>query len=438
MNTDTSNEDVFYVVIDDQLDLTTNQLEVVVESDTIEPQSNNAENLVSFHIETATTTTTATITDSHHINQNAITINDSTTISNDQYIHNEASIIQLQPANIGDKPTPRTYSKNNVVKSYAPTCGTTRIYQQTQAVTLSQASDQLNSNGAEIMQDSIGSNDELHDILQDKGSIVHTIPMTVTNQQAMDNAHSSNSNSFPVTSSDISEVRNIPHKKQKRKETLLTRPINEEDMELEFQVIEEPSHHIQEIEVKRKPRKEYRTKKKRLAMEKLSKEELDNASQEKEKDMDTDTDTEKGKGNEKKEEEEKMEMKKEIEIEKEVKAETEVEVEREREKEVKKEAEKNKEVKKEAEKHREKEKETQKQREKEKDKNKDKEKSIGLKKEHQQPQQSPQTERRTRLSNTCRVATGKMYKCNDCDFSTVRINNIILHMKESCPKLKKT
>lgn len=47
------------------------------------------------------------------------------------------------------------------------------------------------------------------------------------------------------------------------------------------------------------------------------------------------------------------------------------------------------------------------------------------------------TQRRTRLSNSCRVATGKMYKCNDCDFSTERINNIILHMKETCPKIKK-
>lgn len=49
----------------------------------------------------------------------------------------------------------------------------------------------------------------------------------------------------------------------------------------------------------------------------------------------------------------------------------------------------------------------------------------------------PTPERRTRLSNACRVATGKMYKCNDCDFSTERINNIILHMKETCPKIKK-
>lgn len=46
----------------------------------------------------------------------------------------------------------------------------------------------------------------------------------------------------------------------------------------------------------------------------------------------------------------------------------------------------------------------------------------------------PQTERRTRLSNTCRVATGRSYKCKDCDFSTDRINNIISHMKENCSR----
>lgn len=51
------------------------------------------------------------------------------------------------------------------------------------------------------------------------------------------------------------------------------------------------------------------------------------------------------------------------------------------------------------------------------------------------PQQASQ--RRTRLSNSCRVATEKMYKCTECDFSTERINNIILHMKETCPKIKK-
>lgn len=48
----------------------------------------------------------------------------------------------------------------------------------------------------------------------------------------------------------------------------------------------------------------------------------------------------------------------------------------------------------------------------------------------------PPTERRTRLSNSCRVATGRSYKCKDCEFSTDRINNIITHIKESC-KLKK-
>lgn len=56
-----------------------------------------------------------------------------------------------------------------------------------------------------------------------------------------------------------------------------------------------------------------------------------------------------------------------------------------------------------------------------------------------EPKVSPKevvVERRTRLSNTCRVATGKSYKCTSCEFSTDRINNIVLHMKECCPKLK--
>lgn len=54
-----------------------------------------------------------------------------------------------------------------------------------------------------------------------------------------------------------------------------------------------------------------------------------------------------------------------------------------------------------------------------------------------QPPTPPPTERRTRLSNACRVATGRNYKCKDCEFSTDRINNIITHLKESC-KLKRS
>ena len=57
-----------------------------------------------------------------------------------------------------------------------------------------------------------------------------------------------------------------------------------------------------------------------------------------------------------------------------------------------------------------------------------------------QPEPSPKQqppERRTRLSNACRVATGNSYRCQDCDFSTERINNIISHLKETCPKKNK-
>lgn len=134
-----------------------------------------------------------------------------------------------------------------------------------------------------------------------------------------------------------------PRIKQKRKEPLLTRPLSEEDLELQFQIIEEPSPPVQESEVKRKPRKEYRTKKRvRMALERLSKEVREPAPKE-----------------------------------------------------------------------------------------------ISSEPESPNLNQSTPTERRTRLSNTCRVATGKSYKCNDCEFSTDRINNIIIHIKESCPRLRK-
>lgn len=308
------------------------QQEIVVESsDTNEPQMNDTENLVSLHIETATiTTTTATTTNSQQISQNTITIHDPT--SNDVYNHNDTSIIQLQPATTGDKPIPRTYSKNNVVKSYAPTCGTTRIYQQSQSLALSQTPEPLNSNGA--------------------GEVV---PVT--------------------TSSSIQEVRTVPHKKQKRKETLITRPINEEDVVLEFQVIEEPQ--IQEVEIKRKPRKEYRTKK-RLAEKEKSIEFKEEHHQQQEQHQ--------------QQQHYKQQQKQEQE---------------------------------------------QQQQPQEQEQPKPKPKQEQQPQEQLQSPATPQTERRTRLSNKCRVATGKMYKCNDCDFSTDRINNIILHMKESCPNLKK-
>lgn len=49
------------------------------------------------------------------------------------------------------------------------------------------------------------------------------------------------------------------------------------------------------------------------------------------------------------------------------------------------------------------------------------------------PNSDTSTRRRTRLSNTYRVATGKNYVCHNCDFSTDRISNIISHLKGSCP-----
>lgn len=186
-----------------------------------------------------------------------------------------------------------------------------------------------------------------------------------------------------------------PHIKQKRKETLLTRPLNKEDMELEFQIIEEPSPQPQEVEVKRKPRKEYRTKKKvRLAMEKMSKEGLTNELI-------------------KKEQVENPEIEETI-VKDEIKKDSSSSATKEPAK-----------------------KETPK-RELPKRGIKDKHQEQTIEMSPTKQIATPQPERRTRLSNTCRVATGKSYKCNDCDFSTHRINNIILHVKESCPKLKKT
>lgn len=147
-----------------------------------------------------------------------------------------------------------------------------------------------------------------------------------------------------------------PRQKQKRKDPIILRPLSEEDEKMELRVIEELSPGVQVIAIKRKPRKEYRTKKRlRLA-----------AMQEGEH------------------QQQQLQPK------------------------------------------------------------------SPRPQEHPQPQspkqrQSPKQqqlqeqmpERRTRLSNACRVATGKSYKCNDCDFSTDRINNIIIHIKESCPKLKR-
>lgn len=49
----------------------------------------------------------------------------------------------------------------------------------------------------------------------------------------------------------------------------------------------------------------------------------------------------------------------------------------------------------------------------------------------QEPNVQQAAERRTRLSNSYRVATSKHYKCNDCGFSTDRINNIVSHVKTS-------
>lgn len=284
------------------------QQEVVVESSSTTETQSNIGTLVDTSSILAST---------------AITTNDSSKITTDVLTHQtDIPMLQIQTTNNGDKPVPRTYSKGSVFKSYAPTCGATRIYQQSQLIS-GNSLNHINSSNVEVHNDEVGS--QLKEKIVDATSQGETINIQ-------------------------------KNKKQKRKETLLTRPLNEEDMKLEFYIIEDPLPEVQEVEVKRKPRKEYRTKKKLRAMEKLSKEEL-----------------------------------------------VDEEISR-REERPKRGATKDKPI----------------------------ETPVPIK------QEQPQTERRTRLSNTCRVATGKSYKCNDCDFSTDRINNIILHVRENCPKLKKT
>lgn len=131
----------------------------------------------------------------------------------------------------------------------------------------------------------------------------------------------------------------ILRQKQRRKEKLVCLPLFEDDNKLEFQVIDQQVSPVQEV-TKRKPRKEYRTKRRLAALGAM----------------------------------------------------------------------------------------------------KESEPSEKVIIDNAQPEPSPKQqppERRTRLSNSCRVATGNSYRCQDCDFSTERINNIISHLKETCPKKNK-
>lgn len=180
----------------------------------------------------------------------------------------------------------------------------------------------------------------------------------------------------------------VPRQKQKRKEKLVCLPLNEEDLTLVFHVVEKQAPQVPE-ESRRKPRKEYRTKRKLAALEAAGKEietrdniptkiEPDNQALDASPAHQSYVNHNNSNNNH---------IVKRRRVTKEDKP---IEVAAQQ---------------------------------------------NHVKHEDSDQQQQPH-ERRTRLSNACRVATGKSYKCNDCDFSTERINNIILHMKETCPKLK--
>lgn len=232
-----------------------------------------------------------------------------------------------------DKPSvPRTYSKSTV-KSYAPTCGPARIYQQC-------SPQQQQSQPQQQLQP--------HQQLQ------------LQLQQQSDKSDLSTKTSTPEQIEEKPAI--VPRCKQKRKEPLLLRPINgDEDMKLEYIVMKEPSPPVQEPEIKRR-RKEHRIKKNRAKQLRQHNQQPQQAAP--------------------------------VASPQEQQPQPQIQQPK------------------------------QEQQSPEPD-------------NHQLQQQQPQTERRTRLSNTCRVATGKSYKCNDCDFSTDRINNIVLHVKEQCPKSKR-
>lgn len=184
-----------------------------------------------------------------------------------------------------------------------------------------------------------------------------------------------------------------PRQKQKRKEPIVLRPLSKEDEKMELQVIEEAPSSVQEIAIKRKPRKEYRTKK-RLRLAAMQEEERlrHNTSVDKTSNVEeSSTHTEHS-------------------------LETQVRHSQTNTPQPVPHQESTKQIKQE-------------------EHNQEQPK---IPQEQQPPKQQALTERRTRLSNACRVATGKNYVCQVCDYSTDRINNIITHIKESCPKMKKT
>jgi len=157
--------------------------------------------------------------------------------------------------------------------------------------------------------------------------------------------------------------------KQKRKQPLVYLPFSDDDVKIEFQLIDEQPSQPSE-EPKKRPRREYRTRKKLAALEAASNDDNKTVSNTPTPDADECQNI-------------KVEVPQETPCPPKIKPQN--------------------------------------------DSKQDHENRI----EHASP-------RRTRLSNACRIATSKLYKCPECDFTTERINNIIMHMKESCNKGGKT
>lgn len=186
-----------------------------------------------------------------------------------------------------------------------------------------------------------------------------------------------------------------PRQKQKRKEPITLRPLSKEDELMELKVVEELSSSVQEIATKRKPRKEYRTKK-RLRLAAMREEERLKHNSSIDTTLNTENSVDLGDWTPQKS--------------------IEINTRHHNKSQTQRQPEPTKTIKQE----------------------KPSQESSKTPQEQQPQKQQALTERRTRLSNACRVATGKSYKCNDCEFSTDRINNIITHIKESCPKIKRS
>lgn len=236
--------------------------------------------------------------------------------------------------------------------------------------------------------------DEQHqEVVLDSEETSNTIELPTCDQNASKNSivDDCKSNTTLDTSSSLPvEKPIIIRQKQKRKEKLVCLPLFDNEKRLEFQMADNQTSPARD-EPKRRPRKEYRSKRKSAVLGRSDKKQPDDQS----KHMDPDLDRESS------------------DIEETINSDQQDTLETN---------------------------ENRDQRDKQVSEHpktfvEDDAPSVVCKQEEQSPVQLPQ--RRTRLSNSCRVATGKMYKCNDCDFSTERINNIIIHMKETCPKVKK-